>query len=226
MNKFEIERAGLKGVLSDEEFEQYYKSYKTGDITARNIIIERNIKLVISIVNNYFSAFRFEREDMISVGLTSLITALEHYELNKGTRFSTYATKCVRNGIAMYCAKRIKESSGILSLDKEYNSEDSDNETDFYNFVNIKEPINNNSFEDKDYLNYLLETLTSYERDIIEMYYGFGKYNKSHTEQEVANKLNCSKQWIDAKMKKILRDLKLAAENEENRKKLMLKKGK
>ena len=84
--------------LSKEEEEKYVKLYSEGDEKARNILIERNLRLVAHIVKKYNNTGK-ETEDLISIGTIGLIKGISTFNPNKNTRLATYAARCIENAI-------------------------------------------------------------------------------------------------------------------------------
>ncbi len=84
--------------LSAKEERDYLKRYKDGDQEARNVLIERNMRLVAHVVKKYQTS-DYDMEDLISVGTIGLIKAINTFNLEKGSRLATYAAKCVENAI-------------------------------------------------------------------------------------------------------------------------------
>ena len=84
--------------LSPQEEQKYLERAATGDIEARNILIERNLRLVAHIMKKYYAA-ESDQEDMISIGTIGLIKAVSSYKLDKNIRLATYASRCIENAI-------------------------------------------------------------------------------------------------------------------------------
>ena len=84
--------------LTTEEEKEYLKRYRKGDQTARNVLIERNLRLVAHIVKKYQSSGE-DTEDLISVGTIGLINAVMTFDAAKGSRLATYAARCIDNAI-------------------------------------------------------------------------------------------------------------------------------
>ena len=84
--------------LTTEEEKEYLKRYRKGDQTARNVLIERNLRLVAHIVKKYQSSGE-DTEDLISVGTIGLIKAVMTFDAAKGSRLATYAARCIDNAI-------------------------------------------------------------------------------------------------------------------------------
>ena len=84
--------------LTAEEERMYLKRSAEGDLEARNILIERNLRLVAHIMKKYYSQSD-EQDDLISIGTIGLIKGVSSYRPEKGTRLATYAAKCVENAM-------------------------------------------------------------------------------------------------------------------------------
>ena len=84
--------------LSHEEEQKYIEAYKNGSDEARNILIERNLRLVAHIVKKY-NSFGNDNDDLISIGTIGLIKAISTFDKDKGTRLATYAVRCIENTI-------------------------------------------------------------------------------------------------------------------------------
>lgn len=88
--------------LSREEEERYLKLYSQGDENARNVLIERNLRLVAHIVKKYSNTGK-DTEDLISIGTIGLIKAIATFNPSKGTRLATYAARCIENAMQTKC---------------------------------------------------------------------------------------------------------------------------
>ena len=84
--------------LSEAEEKHYLAQAKAGDLEARNILIERNLRLVAHIMKKYYTQVS-DQEDLISIGTIGLIKGIESYDASKGARLATYAARCVENAI-------------------------------------------------------------------------------------------------------------------------------
>ena len=84
--------------LTEEEERRYLELAQTGDIDARNVLIERNLRLVAHIMKKYY-AQTADQEDLISIGTIGLIKGISTFDASKGARLATYAARCVENAI-------------------------------------------------------------------------------------------------------------------------------
>ena len=94
--------------LSAKEEKMYFDLYKEGDMDAKNVLIERNMRLVVHVVKKYSTQWG-DSDDLISIGAIGLIKAVTTYDADKGHRFATYAAKCVQNAmVTSWKRKRLK----------------------------------------------------------------------------------------------------------------------
>ncbi len=191
----------------EEEFILIEKA-NTGDIKSRNILIERNLRLVAHVVKKYKNV-GIDQEDLISIGTIGLIKAVTTYDNSKGTRLATYAAKCIDNEILMTLRsdKKLKSEISLhepLGTDKEGNS--------IYLIDIIKyeceEVIDKLDKEQKiKVLKEVLEnSLLDREKKIIEMRYGI-KQNENKTQREIAKSLGISRSYVSRIEKKALKKL-------------------
>lgn len=104
--------------LSNEEEKMYLEKMEKGDEEAKNILIERNLRLVAHISKKY-SSTNIDQEDLISIGTIGLIKGINSYKINKGTKLSTYVSRCIDNEILMYLRATKKHRRG--SVPRRYN---------------------------------------------------------------------------------------------------------
>lgn len=112
--------------LSAQEEKKYVERMLAGDIEARNVLVEHNLRLVAHIAKKYYTQSD-EQDDLISIGTIGLIKGVSSYRPEKGTRLATYAAKCVENEILMYFRSR-KKLQGEVSLNDSLDS-DADGES-------------------------------------------------------------------------------------------------
>ena len=99
--------------LSPKEEKMYFDLYKAGDEDAKNVLIERNMRLVVHVVKKYSMQWG-DSDDLISIGAIGLIKAVTTYDTDKGHRFDTYAAKCVQNAmVTSWKQKRLNVCLGI-----------------------------------------------------------------------------------------------------------------
>ena len=99
--------------LSREKEREYLERWAQGDMEARNLLVEHNLRLVAHIVKKYYSAD--DADDLISIGTIGLIKGINTYRSDKNVRLATYASRCIENEILMYFRSQ-RKSAGDLSL--------------------------------------------------------------------------------------------------------------
>ena len=102
--------------LSAEVEKEYLERCAQGDLDARNVLVERNLRLVAHIIKKYYTQAE-EQEDLISIGTIGLIKAVNTFRPDKGIRLATYASRCIENEILMYF-RRTKKLQGEVSLNE------------------------------------------------------------------------------------------------------------
>lgn len=196
--------------LTQEEEQKYLKLHEEGNLKAKEILIQHNLRLVAHVVKKYSQTE--EADDLISVGSLGLIKAINSYKLNHGTQFSTYAAKCIENEILMLIRTN-KKHKGNLSIEDILGTDDEENEItigdlSFDSDVNVEKVV-----EDKIMAAKIDELLTKHlsarEYQIICMRYGL-KGTPVYTQMEVASKLGISRSYISRLEKKSLECLRRA----------------
>ena len=100
--------------LSAKEEQYYLARWAEGDLEARNILVERNLRLVAHILKKYYASSA-DQDDLISIGTIGLIKAISTFDGSKGARLATYAGRCIQNEILMYFRSQ-RKSAGDISL--------------------------------------------------------------------------------------------------------------
>lgn len=112
--------------LTQEEESEYLKKYMDGDEDARNILIERNLRLVAHVCKKY-NIPNVDNEDLISIGTIGLIKGINTFNLNKGVRLATYAARCIDNEILMHL-RSTKKLGAEVYLNEPIGKDKDDNE--------------------------------------------------------------------------------------------------
>ena len=179
--------------LNREEELSYLVKAKSGDIEARNVLIEHNLRLVVFLAKKYEST-GYPLEDLVSIGSIGLIKGINTYKIDKNIKLATYASRCIDNEILMYIRKNKRRKTEI-SLEDVMGT-DSDLVADEYE-----------SKEEKVLLEKELKNLEARDKEIMIMRYGL--YNtKEYTQKEVADKLSISQSYISRIEKKVIKKLK------------------
>ena len=102
--------------LSAKEERECLIAVKNGDTAAKNKLIEHNLRLVAHIIKKYYSSIK-DQDDLISIGTIGLIKAVSTFDVEKGTRFATYASRCIENEILMHFRARKKTVQDVYLFD-------------------------------------------------------------------------------------------------------------
>lgn len=199
----------FKAPLTQAEEKYYLKRFKEGDQKAKDILIECNMRLVAHIVKKYNQNDR-DCEDLISIGTIGLIKAINTFDVDKGSRLVTYASKCIDNELLMMLRNEKKKSKEVslyepIGTDKEGNE------------INLLDVIDNN---DENLLNVLIfydnviqlyegldKLIDERDKKVLVMRYGlYGR--KEMTQKEVATELGISRSYVSRIEKKALKKLK------------------
>ena len=190
--------------LTAEEEREYLARSAKGDLEARNILIERNLRLVAHIMKKYY-AQADDQEDLISIGTIGLIKAISTYKTDKNIKLATYASRCIENEILMHIRK-IAPLKAEISLDEPINMDYDGNELLLSDILGTDEDMIQRPLEDDVDLCVLrkaLSELPKRERDIIDMRFGLGG-RKEMTQKEVAQTMGISQSYISRLEKRIM----------------------
>ncbi len=181
---------------------------RNGDINARNLLIEHNLRLVVHIIKKYDSKYN-EQEDLISIGTIGLIKGINSYNPDKGVRLATYAARCIENEILMYF-RGTKKSSQEVSMNDPIDSDTDGNPLTYSDVICTDDTIVDdlNDKFNKIKLRQFIEKMNS-ERDktIIILRYGLNG-SEAMTQQEVANILGISRSYVSRIEKRVLTKMK------------------
>lgn len=194
----------LSSTLTNEELKQYFLAYQQGDLEARQILIERNIRLVMYTVNNFCTNSSYEEDELFSAGLIGLIKSVDTYNLNKNVAFITYSLKCIKNEIFIFMRNNYKN----LNVDS-YDKKNDSNETNVIESISTNEDFTE-SLENKElyaFIDQCLLKLPAKDQEILKLYFGFGN-NEPKTQEEISKIINLPQPNISKKMKKNLQKIK------------------
>lgn len=195
--------------LTAREEREYLERYKNGDAEAREILINRNMRLVAHIIKKYQST-DYEMEDLLSVGSIGLIKAVNTFNPDKGSRLGTYAAKCVENEILMLF-RAGKKFSKEVSI---YEPIGTDKDGETVNLLDVLETSGKDALDQvilKQDIRQLYEayqeSLSGMEQTVIRMRYGlFGA--QEHTQREIAGELGISRSYVSRIEKKAIEKLR------------------
>ena len=181
-----------------------------GDIEARNVLIEHNLRLVAHIVKKYYTQTD-EQDDLISIGTIGLIKGISSYRPEKGTRLATYAARCVENEILMYFRARKKLQSEV-SLNESIDTDKDGDSLSLMDIVGVDDTMYADIQDRDDSIlirRLVKECLTEREAQIISLRYGLGG-GMPRTQREVALALGISRSYVSRIEKRALEKLEEA----------------
>ena len=183
--------------LTPEEERHYLQEYKQGSLEAKNILIERNLRLVAHIVKKYQGASE-ELDDLISIGTIGLIKAVQTFDSAKASKLSTYAARCIDNELLMLLRSR-KKSNREVSLYEPIGTDKEGNEISLLDVIETEpvDVVKNYALKQDTTLLYRLlpEILSQREQEILKLRYGlYGE--KELTQREIAKRLNISRSYV------------------------------
>ena len=198
--------------LSAKEEQEYLEKAAAGDLEARNILIERNLRLVAHIMKKYY-AQTSDQEDLICIGTIGLIKAVSTFDAGKGIRLATYAARCVENEILMHFRSQRKSASDVSLSDYIETGKDGTalslmdvvcQDDDMFDRISSREDV-------RLLRQYMGEVLDDREQKVLTLRYGLdGK--EPLPQREVAQQCNISRSYISRIEKKALEKLRSAFE--------------
>ena len=194
--------------LKPQEEKTYLERAAAGDTEARNILIERNLRLVAHIMKKYYAA-ESDQEDLISIGTIGLIKAVNSYRMDKNIRLATYASRCIENEILMYLRKSVNQRTEV-SIDEPLNTDWDGNELLLSDVLGTEPDCVMRPVEDdveKQILLNVLDRLPQREQIIISMRFGL-RGQEELTQKEVADRLGISQSYISRLEKRIIQRMK------------------
>lgn len=190
--------------LSAKEERFYLEKKEQGDKNARDLLIEKNLRLVAHIAKKYNNNKDLQ-EDLISIGTIGLIKAIDSYSLDKKTKLATYASKCIENEILMHLRKN-KKLNLEVSLNEVIGVDRDGSEIVLEELIDNKEkPIIDQIYQKENidtFLN-IFHILTPKEQDILSKRYGLNNYDKM-TQNEIAREYHISRSYVSRIEKKAL----------------------
>ena len=183
--------------LTAQEEKIYLEQLKSGDEEARNILIERNLRLVAHVVKKYAN-IKVEQDDLISIGTIGLIKGINSFNVEKGSKLSTYVSRCIDNEILMYL-RSTKKLNAEVYLNEPIGKDKDDN------VVTLQEVLENNDRNIEEEVDLKMkikklykkmgEVLKDRERTIIELRFGLDG-RKPKTQHEIADLMGISRSYV------------------------------
>ena len=200
--------------LSAREEAECLKRIREGDAGAKSALVEHNLRLVAHVIKKYYASAE-DQDDLISIGTIGLIKAVNTFDSGKGSRFATYAARCIENEILMHFRAKKKTAQDV------YISDPIDTDRDGNSLTLIDVIADNSSIFDAielklrcEKLRVLIEErLDEREREIVILRYGLSG-RAPMAQREAAALLGISRSYVSRIEKKALEKLRLALENE------------
>ncbi len=189
------------------------RQLKNGDLAARNVLIERNMRLVAHIAKKYQSAGE-DMDDLISIGTIGLIKAVKTYKEDYGSRLATYAARCIDNELLMYFRGK-KKLSKEVSLYEPIGTDKEGNQIQLMDVVVCEDVDIVEQMEQAQNMQYLNEIISRVltGRELFIMINRYGLYDKEMmTQREIARKLGISRSYVSRIEKRAIEKLKHAFE--------------
>jgi RNA polymerase sporulation-specific sigma factor len=194
--------------LSPEEEKRYLQEYANGSNDAKNILIERNLRLVAHIVKKYNNHIK-DSEDLISIGTIGLIKAITTFKPDKGTRLATYAARCIDNEILMHIRSSKKYTGDVylqdtIGMDREGNEVRIEDK-----LADDKDPVDEQvdlKMQIRRLYGAIRSALHDREKHVIQLRYGM-KNGDEMTQREIAQLLGISRSYVSRIEKKAIMKL-------------------
>lgn len=183
--------------LTAAEEKYYMQKYTEGDLEAKHILIERNLRLVAHIVKKYQPPPE-EMEDLLSIGTIGLMKAVVTFDPDKSARLASYAARCIENEVLMYLRGK-KKSSKEVSLYEPIGTDREGNEIQLFDVIEMNEEDVYRRLERKEDVIRLYQQMESVlsqrERMVLKLRYGL--YNEEeYTQREIAAMLGISRSYV------------------------------
>ena len=190
--------------LTTEEEEIYLEKAKSGDMFARDKLIEHNLRLVAHIVKKYEHK-KDDEDDLISIGTIGLIKGIDSYSENHKTKLTTYVARCIENEILMYYRSN-KRNSKNISINEAVGFDKEGNEVTLLDILKTPNPDFALDIHNQDNIKRIdkyFSVLSDREKEIIEKRYGLNEQDKL-TQKEIAKYYNISRSYVSRIEKRAL----------------------
>ena len=212
MYSLQLQTGSFPKPLTPQEEQHYLALASQGDLDARNVLIERNLRLVSHIMKKYY-AQTSDQEDLISIGTIGLIKGITTFDPGKGARLATYAARCVENEILMYFRSQKKSSQDVSLSDYIETGNDGaalalmdvvSEDEDLFERISNRQALGQ-------VCKAVDEVLTEQERQVIILRYGLGGVAPCR-QREVAQRTGISRSYVSRIEKRALEKLRAALE--------------
>ncbi len=194
--------------LNAKDEQKLLQEFKSGSKTAKNKLVEHNLRLVAHIVKKYYTENE-EQDDLISIGTIGLIKAINSFDETKGIKLATFASRCIENEILMYFRSK-KKNSQEMSISEPIDIDSEGNPLTLIDIISLDDDIADNidlKIKIEKLYGFIDEIKDEREKTILILRYGL--YNTVPlTQNQVAKKLNISRSYVSRIEKKIILKLR------------------
>ncbi len=194
--------------LSKDMEEYYLMLSNDGDLTARDKLIEHNLRLVVFLAKKYENT-KVDLEDLVSIGTIGLIKGIKTYSMDKNIKLATYASRCIDNEILMYLRKNKKVRTEV-SFDESLSYDPDGNELHLEDILGTEPDIVTRGLEDDIDRKIVIEEINRLDprdREIMVLRYGLVS-GEEMTQKDVAKLLGISQSYISRIEKKVIKKIK------------------
>ena len=190
--------------LSKEEEEKYVELFQSGDMNAKNKLIEHNLRLVVFLSKRYENT-KVDLEDLVSIGTIGLIKGINTYKNDRSIKLATYVSRCINNEILMYLRKNKKRNADV-SLYESLSFDSEGNELRLEDILGTEADVVTKNLEENDMRKIMLKEigkLNERDKQIMVLRYGLSN-NDELTQNEVAELRGISQSYISRIEKKVI----------------------
>ena len=202
--------------LSEKQEREYLRRFKNGDMTARNVLVEHNLRLVAHIIKKYYGK-QNEQDDLVSIGTIGLIKAINTFKPDKNIRLSSYASRCIENEILMHF-RSVKKSAQDVSLNETIDTDKDGNPLTLMDIMAVDDTILDDldrKLNSRKLGQFIREELSGREKTVILLRYGLGG-TEPLTQKEIAKQLGISRSYVSRIETKALKKLKKRFDSSSN----------
>lgn len=192
--------------LTPEEEKEYLKKLMNGDSDARQVLIERNLRLVAHVIKK-FGDSKTDKEDLISIGTVGLIKAINTFKPERGTRLATYAARCIQNEILMHFRSQQKNKAEV-SLQEPLGIDNEGNEIRLEDVLSCDDSIIEKVELSvvKERLKGIMTRLKIREKKILRLRFGLNG-GRCYTQKEIAKHLGISRSYVSRIEKRVIQKI-------------------
>ena len=211
MEEIFINSYNLPKQLNEDEVLELINKINVGDINAKNKFIEHNIRLVLKRVCTKFKLIDYDKKELVAIGIIGLIKAVNTFDVNKHSKFSSYAYKCIYNEILIFLRNLYRKNKvRIISFEEDIATNVKQLDI-LKSYTNVEQEYIDK--ETKTIIKIIINELPIKQQKIIKMYFGFDDYNYSKKE-DIAKELGISRAYFYSELKKILNKIKFKLLND------------